>query len=91
MLTWWEKRYKYLKVYSVLPWTSEQCTTTVKLAIHEAFPYIGLKNTLAIATQRPAGLLSDLKKFISTSKENSGKLAKQIIIKQEAIDYPKKP
>ena len=91
MIKWWEERYKHLKVYSVLPWTGEQCTTTVKLAIHEAFPYIGLKNTLAKATQRPAGLLSDLKKFISTSKEHSGKLAKQTIIKQEAIDYPKKP
>ncbi|QDP85764.1 hypothetical protein FNJ88_09465 [Chryseobacterium sp. SNU WT5] len=39
MLNWWEERYKHLKIYSVFPWTGEQCTTAVKTAIQEAFPF----------------------------------------------------
>ncbi len=33
MKKWWENRYQHLKIYSVEPWTGEQCTTTVKQAL----------------------------------------------------------
>lgn len=90
MKAWWEERYKRLKVYSVFPWTGEQCTTTVKAAIQEAFPFGylgGNKNWIADITQRPAGLLSELKKFKSTSKQNKDKDAIVKIIKKESIDF----
>lgn len=95
MIKWWEERYKHLKVYSVWPWTGEQCTTTVKTAIQEAFPFditkLLMSNHIPDTTQMPSGLLKDLKSYISTSKQHNKQLAKQIIIKNEATDYPKKP
>jgi hypothetical protein len=56
MIKWWEERYKHLKIYSVYPWTGEQCTTTVKAAIQEGYPLIYGKviNRLPNDTQRPA-------------------------------------
>lgn len=92
MIKWWEERYKHLKIYSVLPWTGEQCTTTVKTAIQEAFPFeISGKNWIPDTTQAPGGLLQDLKLFISTSKQHLNQMAKNTLIKKEAIDYPSKP
>lgn len=93
MIDWWENRYKHLKVYSVLPWTGEQCTTTVKTAIQEAFPFnLGkMVNRIPDITQKPSGLLADLKAFVSTSKDRKGQAAKNTIIKHEAADYPKTP
>lgn len=88
MLKWWEERYKHLKIYSAYPWRGEQCTTTVKTAIQEAFPFNLMRgNNIPDTTQKPSGLLEDLRAFISTSKEHSGQLAKVSVIKQEAIDF----
>lgn len=90
MIKWWEERYKHLKIYSVFPWTGEQCTTTVKTAIQQAFPfeYFGdSKNYIPDETQKPSGLLNDLKKFVSTSKQHLGKKSVVTIIKQEANNW----
>jgi hypothetical protein len=90
MINWWEERYKHLKVYSVFPWTGEQCTTTVKTAIQEAFPVSFTTNTVNIIsddTQKPSGMLSELKKFVSTSKQNKDKPAILTVIKTESKDW----
>lgn len=88
MIQWWEEHYKHLKVYSVKPWTGEQCTTTVKSAIQEAFPFkVGGNNWIPDATQTPEGLLEDLKAFVSTSKQHFGQLATITVIKNEALDW----
>jgi hypothetical protein len=88
MIKWWEERYKHLKVYSVKPWTGEQCTTTVKTAIQQAFPFkIGGKNWIPDATQTPKGLLEDLKPFMSTSKQHKDMPVKDEIIKKESQDF----
>lgn len=95
MVKWQEERYQHLKIYSVKPWTGEQCTTAVKSAIQEAFPLEITKiiggNWIPDSTQMPSGLLEDLKTFISTSKQNYGQTSIHKIIKKEAIDYPSKP
>jgi hypothetical protein len=91
MIKWWEQRYKNLKLYSVYPWKGEQCTTAVKIAIHQAFPIDGVRNTIAIGTQRPDGLLFDLGFLSSSSKQHYNQDSKNTVIKQEAPDYPKKP
>lgn len=89
MIKWWEERYVHLKVYSVKPWTGEQCTTTVKSAIQEAFPFkIGSKNWISDATQTPRGLLEDLQAFVCTSKQHSGQSATITVIKNEATILP---
>lgn len=89
MTKWWEERYKHLKIYSVYTWTGEQCTTTVKTAIHQAFdPSIFKRNYIPDTTQTPKGLLEDLQAFESTSKQHTGQLAKITILKEEAIDWP---
>ncbi|WP_168237705.1 hypothetical protein [Chryseobacterium gallinarum] len=89
MVEWWQKRYRHLKVYSVFPWTGEQCTTAVKSAIQNAFSFkIGGVNWIPDTTQTPKGLLEDLYAFISTSKQHSGQLATITIIKNEDIDWP---
>lgn len=73
-----------MKIYSVLPWTGEQCTITVKTAIQQAFPFkVGGENWIPDATQAPEGLLEDLKSFISTSKQHKDILAKDEIIKKK--------
>lgn len=88
MLKWWEERYKHLKIYSAYPWRGEQCTTTVKTAIQEAFPFNIIRgNNIPDTTQKPSGLLQDLRAFTSTSKEHLGQLAKVSVIKKEAIDF----
>lgn len=90
MTKWWEERYKHLKVYSVWSWTGEQCTTTVKTAIQEAFPfnYLGQNiNYISDDTQKPSGLLSELKKFVSTSKQSKGTKAQIKVIKAESVDF----
>ncbi|MCL8538171.1 hypothetical protein M9991_14975 [Chryseobacterium gallinarum] len=94
ILKWWEERYKHLKVYSVWPWTGEQCTTAVKTAIQEAFSLdiinpIG-SNYITDTTQTPKGLLEEIRKFISTSKQHSNELAKEEIIKEESQDFKPK-
>ncbi|KIC03691.1 hypothetical protein OA88_02770 [Flavobacterium sp. JRM] len=89
MINWWEERYKHLKVYSVFPWTGEQCTTTVKAAIQEVFSKSFITNYIPDVTQTPKGLLQDLQAFVSTSKEHSGQLAKITVIKEEAADFQK--
>lgn len=86
IINWWEERYKHLKIYSVYPWTGEQCTTTVKTAIQQGFPSF-FTNWIPDTTQKPSGLLQDLQAFISTSKEHEGQLAKITVIKEEAIDF----
>lgn len=90
MITWQEERYKHLKVYSVFPWTGEQCTTAVKTAIQQAFPfeYIGdNKNYISDDTQRPSGLLNELKMFVSTSRQHLDEPAKETVIKKESTNY----
>jgi len=91
IIAWWEERYKHLKVYSVKPWTGEQCTTAVKTAIQEAFPLDITKplmnNYIPDTTQTPKGLLEDLKSFISTSKQHTGQHAVITVIKEEATDW----
>jgi len=89
MINWWEERYDHLKIYSVFPWTGEQCTTTVKTAIKEAFPTFWGVNGMPTTTQRPDGLLQDLQSFTSTSKEHSGQLAQITVIKAESVDFHK--
>lgn len=88
MIGWWVNRYNHLKIYSVFPWTGEQCTTTVKTAIQQAFPFIKGENWIPDATQTPNGLLQDLQSFVSTSKQNKNKIAKMTIIKNEDINWP---
>lgn len=88
MIKWWEERYKHLKIFSALPWTGKQCTTTVKMAIQEAFPFsLTRGNNIPDTTQTPKGLLQDLRVFISTSKEHYGQLSKMTVIKPESIDF----
>lgn len=94
MIKWWEERYKHLKLYSALPWEGEQCTTAVKTAIQEAFPleYFGTsKNYISDDTQKPSGLLNELKKIKSTSKDHLNESAIITIVKNEALDFPPKP
>lgn len=91
MIKWWEERYRHLKIYSVYPWTGEQCTTTVKTAIQQAFPFDITKpvmgNYIPDTTQTPRGLLEDLKSFVSTSKKHAGQLSTITVIKQESSDW----
>ncbi len=90
MLEWWEERYKHLKLYSVYPWEGEQCTTTVKTAIQQAYPLFKLKaiNIIPDITQKPSGLLEELKKFVSSSRQHFGEKVKHTIIKPEANNFP---
>jgi hypothetical protein len=39
-------------------------------------------------TQKPSGLLSELSKFISSSKQHFGEKAKITILKQEDANWP---
>ncbi|MHC0447677.1 hypothetical protein ACWA1F_19870 [Flavobacterium sp. 3-218] len=88
MIKWWQERYRHLKIYSVYPWTGEQCTTTVKTAIHQAFPSnMFERNYIPNSTQKPSGLLEDLQSFVSTSKEHAGQLSNITVIKAEALDW----
>lgn len=87
MTKWWEERYKHLKLYSVWPWKGEQCTTTVKTAIQEAFPFSKGVNWIGDAIQAPDGLLNQLRHFVSTSRQHKNKPATINIIKQEAQDF----
>ena len=89
MIEWWENRYQHLKLYSVYPWTGEQCTTAVKTAIQEAYPFRFGKNINRIQddTQKPSGLLAELRKFKSSSKQNFGKQVKIKVIKNEATNF----
>ncbi len=83
MIEWWEDRYKHLKVYSVKPWTGEQCTTTVK----EALAYGGIDN-IDWNTLTPDAILEDLKTEIkSTSRQHKDEKAKITLIKKEAKDW----
>lgn len=87
MLKWWENRYKYLKLYSVYPWKGEQCTTTVKTAIQEAFPVYKGINWIGDIIQAPDGLLNQLESFISTSRQHKNERVKITKIKEEANDW----
>ena len=79
MLEWWKNRYKHLKVYSVEPWTGEQCTTTVK----EALAY-GNIDDVEWNTLTPDGLLEDLKTEIkSTSIQHKDENNIVTLIKKE--------
>ncbi len=83
MIEWWEDRYKHLKVYSVEPWTGEQCTTTVK----EALAYVGIDD-IDWNTLTPDGILEDLKTEIkSTSRQHKDEKAKITLIKKEAKNW----
>ncbi|PHR56511.1 MAG: hypothetical protein COA44_07835 [Arcobacter sp.] len=83
MLEWWTDRYQHLKVYSVEPWTGEQCTTTVKQALAH-----GGIDDIDWSTLTPDGILEDLKTEIkSTSIKHKGEKAKVTIIKKEATDW----
>ena len=87
MLRWWENRYRHLKIYSVYPWKGEQCTTTVKTAIQEAFPFHKEINWIGDIIQAPDGLLNQLKSFISTSRQHKNERVKITKIKEEANDW----
>jgi len=83
MLEWWENRYQHLKVYSVKPWTGEQCTTTVK----EALSYGGI-DEVDWSTLTPYGILEDLKTEIkSTSLKHKNKPSKITVIKEEEKNW----
>uniref|UniRef100_UPI003D11BA0D hypothetical protein n=1 Tax=Sulfurimonas sp. TaxID=2022749 RepID=UPI003D11BA0D len=83
MIEWWENRYKHLKVYSVKPWTGEQCTTAVKQALAE-----GGIDDIDWNTLTPDGILEDLKTEIkSTSSQHKDQKAKITLMKKEAIDW----
>lgn len=77
-----------MKIYSVFPSQEEQCTTTVKSAIQQAFGFnfVG-KNYIADEAQRPSGLLSELKRFVSTSKQHYDEFSIETIIKKESANY----
>ncbi|WP_312287568.1 hypothetical protein [Chryseobacterium gleum] len=81
MIEWWEERYKHLKIYSVWPWKGEQCTTAVKTALQEGGFYIPDE------TQKPSGMLSDLKGVLSTTKNHFLERAHESIIKPESSDW----
>ena len=86
MLRWWENRYRHLKIYSVYPWKGEQCTTTVKTAIQEAFPIYKGINWIGDIIQAPDELLNQLESFISTSRQHKNERVKITKIKEEAND-----
>ena len=81
MKAWWVNRYEHLKVYSVKPWTGEQCTTATKQALRQGGILIPL------VTQTPDGILEDLKSIISTSYKHQGEQAIVTLIKKEASDW----
>ncbi|WP_288869258.1 hypothetical protein [uncultured Capnocytophaga sp.] len=87
MLRWWENSYRHLKIYSVYPWKGEQCTTTVKTAIQEAFPIYKGINWIGDIIQAPDELLNQLESFISTSRQHKNQRVKIIKIKEEASDW----
>jgi hypothetical protein len=63
---------------------------TLKTAIQEAFPSSFTTNTINLIsddTQKPSGLLSELKKIVSTSKQNKDKQAIVNVIKPESVDW----
>ena len=83
MIDWWENRYKHLKIYSVKPWTGEQCTTTVKEALKE-----GGISSIDFNTLTPDGILEDFKTEVkSTSVQHKDEKAKVTLIKKEAEDW----
>lgn len=83
MEDWWINRYKHLKVYSVEPWTGEQCTTTVKEALAE-----GGITKIDWNTLTPDGILEDFKTEVkSTSFQHKDEKAIVTLIKKEAIDW----
>lgn len=81
MVKWWEERYQHLKIYSVWPWKGEQCTTAVKTALQEGGIY------MPDETQKPSGILFDLKNVFSTSKDHFLEPSKEVIIKHESVDW----
>lgn len=83
MLEWWKDRYQHLKVYSVKPWTGEQCTTTVK----QALAYGGIDD-IDWNTLTPDAILEDLKTEIkSTSRQHKDQKAEITLIKKEEKDW----
>ncbi|WP_419782725.1 hypothetical protein [Malaciobacter marinus] len=83
ILEWWKDRYKHLKIYSIKPWTGEQCTTTVK----KALAYGGINN-IDWDTLTPDGILEDLQTEIkSTSFQHKNEKAIITLIKKEAEDW----
>ena len=84
MIDWWENKYKKLNIYSVRPYTGEQCTTTVIKALKA-----GEINVIDFDTLTPQGILEDLKEEVkSTSRQHKGEKVTLKIIKKEAIDWP---
>lgn len=82
MIKWWKERYHHLKRYSVFPWTGEQCTTTVKTALQAG----GIN--IPEMTQKPSGILNDLKKIVkSSSTKHYGKKTNIKIIKPESKSW----
>lgn len=80
---WWEERYKHLKIYSVFPWTGEQCTTTTKSALKAGGIFI------PEITQTPSGILNDFINIVkSTSYKHNDEKAKVTLIKKEATNWP---
>lgn len=75
--------------YSVWILLRKQCTTAVKTAIQEAYPFRFGENINRIQddTQKPSGLLAELRKFKSSSKQNFGKQVKIKVIKNEATNF----
>jgi len=81
MLAWWEERYKHLKVYSIWPWKGEQCTTAVKSSLQAGGFFIPDE------TQKPIGLLHDMKFVRSSTREHRLQLATESIIKKQSNDW----
>ncbi|MCP4970056.1 MAG: hypothetical protein GY932_05605, partial [Arcobacter sp.] len=79
IITWWENKYRKLGVYSIRPYTGEQCTTTVIDSLKA-----GGINDIDFSTLTPQGILEDLKTEVkSTSKQKKGNKAKITLIKNE--------
>lgn len=82
MKDWWANRYNHLKVYSVYPWTGEQCTTTVKTALQHG----GI--IIPDETQKPSGILKDLKNLVkSTSSKHFNERPIISTIKAESVNW----
>ncbi len=75
---WWLDRYKNLGVYACLPWSGEQCITTVRISLEKA-GVIPASNV-----QTPDGFLKHMKLFsTNTAGPNKYKAAKVTQIQWE--------
>ncbi|MCP4971781.1 MAG: hypothetical protein GY932_14450, partial [Arcobacter sp.] len=79
MIKWWKDKYNKLGIYSIRPYTGEQCTTTVISSLKA-----GGINNIDFNTLTPQVILEDLKTEIkSTSIQSKDKKAVVKLIKKE--------